>query len=105
MSMTMRMNISLFWKARYESPTVTRSWTLRRGRLRPSARASRAWCNLSDTPARVLVVLSPDDVEGLFKEVVARKGNDIAAILNKYGCRSVGPPLLESVHTFESSPS
>jgi len=64
-----------------------------------------AWCNLSDTPVQVLVVLSPGDVEGLFKEVVARKGNDIAAILNKYGCRFVGPPLLESVHTFESSPS
>jgi mannose-6-phosphate isomerase-like protein (cupin superfamily) len=64
-----------------------------------------AWCNLLDAPARVLVVLSPGDVEGLFTEVVARKSNDIAAILDKYGCRFVGPPLLENVHTFDSPSS
>ena len=61
-----------------------------------------AWCNLLDVPARVLVVLSPGYVEGLFTEVVDRKSNDIADILDKYGCRFVGPPLLESIHTFAS---
>jgi len=61
-----------------------------------------AWCNLSEVPLRLLVVFSPGNVEGLFREVAARRSDDIAAILQRFGCRIVGPALLEDVHTFNS---
>jgi mannose-6-phosphate isomerase-like protein (cupin superfamily) len=55
-----------------------------------------AWCNLTDRPLRMLVIFSPGHVEGLFREVAARKSDDdIAAIADKFGCLIVGPPLLE----------
>jgi mannose-6-phosphate isomerase-like protein (cupin superfamily) len=60
-----------------------------------------AWCNLSDTPLRMLVIFSPGHVEGLFKEMASRQSDDVAAILDKYGCRFVGPPLSESIHAFD----
>ena len=61
-----------------------------------------AWCNLSEVPLRLLVIFSPGNVEGLFREVAARQSDDIAAILQRFGCRIVGPALLEEVHTFNS---
>src|SRR5262245_19581585 len=61
-----------------------------------------AWYNLSEVPLRLLVVFSPGNVEGLFREVAARQSDDIAAILQRFGCRIVGPALLEDVHTFNS---
>ena len=40
-----------------------------------------AWCNLSETPVRMLLVFSPGHIERLFKEVATRQRDDIAAIL------------------------
>jgi hypothetical protein len=40
--------------------------------------------------------------EGLFSEVAARQSNDIAAILEKFGCLVVGPTLLEGLHSINS---
>jgi hypothetical protein len=53
----------------------------------------------------MLVIFSPGHIEGLFKEVASRQSEDVAAILDKYGCRFVGPPLLESIHAFDPSRS
>ena len=61
-----------------------------------------ARCNLSEVPLRLLVVFSPGNVEGLFRTVAARQSDDIAAIFQRFGCRIVGPALLEDVHTFNS---
>jgi mannose-6-phosphate isomerase-like protein (cupin superfamily) len=61
-----------------------------------------AWCNLSDTPLRMLLVFSPGHIEQLFREVAARQSDDITAILDKFGCLIVGPALLESVHSINS---
>lgn len=62
-----------------------------------------AWCNLTDAPVRMLVIFSPGHIEGLFREVAARKGDDdIAAIADKFGCLIVGPPLLEGLNTIGS---
>jgi mannose-6-phosphate isomerase-like protein (cupin superfamily) len=62
-----------------------------------------AWCNLTDTPVRMLIIFSPGHVEGLFKEVAARKSDDdIAAIAAKFGCLIVGPPLYEDLNTLSS---
>jgi mannose-6-phosphate isomerase-like protein (cupin superfamily) len=44
-----------------------------------------AWCNLSDTPVRMLIIFSPGYIEGLFRETVARKSDDeIAAIADSH---------------------
>ena len=64
-----------------------------------------AWCNLSETPLRMLVTFSPGHIEGLFKEVASRDSDDVAAILRKYGCRFVGPPLSETIRAFDPSRS
>ena len=49
-----------------------------------------AWCNLSDTPVRMLLVFSPGHIEGLFKETAVRESDDIAALLDKFGVLIVG---------------
>ena len=61
-----------------------------------------AWCNLSETPLRMLLVFSPGHIERLFREVAARQSDDIAAILDKFGCLIVGPALLEGVYSINS---
>jgi mannose-6-phosphate isomerase-like protein (cupin superfamily) len=63
---------------------------------------SHAWCNLMDTPLRMLVVFSPGNIEDLFKATAARESDDIAALAAKYGTLLVGPPLLEEIHTIIS---
>jgi mannose-6-phosphate isomerase-like protein (cupin superfamily) len=58
-----------------------------------------AWCNLTEMPVRMLVIFSPGHVEGLFREVAARKSDDdIAAIADKFGCLIVGPPLRDDIN-------
>ena len=64
-----------------------------------------AWCNLTEIPVRMLVIFSPGHIEGLFKEVAARKSNnndDIAALADRFGCLIVGPPLREDIYTIGS---
>ena len=61
-----------------------------------------AWCNLSETPLRMLLVFSPGHIERLFREVAARENDDIATILDKFGCLIVGPALLEGVYSISS---
>jgi hypothetical protein len=47
----------------------------------------------------MLVIFSPGHVEGLFREVAARKSDDdIAAIADKFGCLIVGPPLRDDIN-------
>ena len=61
-----------------------------------------AWCNLMDTPLRMLVVFSPGNIEDFFKATAARESDDIAALAAKYGTLLVGPPPLEEIHTITS---
>jgi quercetin dioxygenase-like cupin family protein len=61
-----------------------------------------AWCNLSETPLRMLLVFSPGYIERLLEEVAARQSDDIATILDKFGCLIVGPALLEGVYSINS---
>src|SRR5258708_29556342 len=64
-----------------------------------------AWCNLTEMPVRMLVIFSPGHVEGLFREIAARKSmnnDDIAALADRFGCRIVGPPLREDIYTIAS---
>jgi quercetin dioxygenase-like cupin family protein len=57
-----------------------------------------AWCNLSDSPLRLGIVFSPGHIEGMFREVLGRSMDDVAAILPKFGCLIVGPALLDGNH-------
>jgi mannose-6-phosphate isomerase-like protein (cupin superfamily) len=61
-----------------------------------------AWCNLSQNPLRMLVIFSPGHIEGLFRQIAARQSDDIAAILENFGCLIVGPTLLEDLHSIKS---
>jgi quercetin dioxygenase-like cupin family protein len=62
-----------------------------------------AWCNLRAMPVRMLVIFSPGHIEGLFREIAARKrDDDIEAIAEKFGCLVVGPPLREGINTISS---
>jgi hypothetical protein len=61
-----------------------------------------AWCNLSETPLRMLVVLSPGHIERLLRELAVRENDEIAAMLDNFGCLIVGPPLLEGVYSLNA---
>ena len=61
-----------------------------------------AWSNVSEAEVRMLVLFSPGHVEGMFREVARRKSDDVADILEKFGCLIVGPPLSEGLATFYS---
>jgi hypothetical protein len=50
----------------------------------------------------MLVIFSPGHIEGLFRQVAARQSDDIAAILDNFGCLIVGPTLLEDLHSIKS---
>jgi mannose-6-phosphate isomerase-like protein (cupin superfamily) len=81
-------------KQRFDAPAGT-TVTVNKG-------VAHAWCNLQDTPLRMLVVFSPGDIEGLFKATAARETDDIAALAAKYGTLLVDPALLEEIHTITS---
>jgi mannose-6-phosphate isomerase-like protein (cupin superfamily) len=61
-----------------------------------------AWSNASDAEVRMLVLFSPGYVEGMFREIALRQNDDVAAILDKFGCLIVGPPPSEGLNTFYS---
>jgi mannose-6-phosphate isomerase-like protein (cupin superfamily) len=61
-----------------------------------------AWSNVSDAEVRMMVIFSPGHLEGMFREIAARKNDEIAAILDKFGCLIVGPPPSEGINTFYS---
>jgi mannose-6-phosphate isomerase-like protein (cupin superfamily) len=61
-----------------------------------------AWCNLSETPLRILVVFSPGHIERLLRELAVRENDEIAAMLDNFGCLIVGPPLLEGVYSLNA---
>jgi mannose-6-phosphate isomerase-like protein (cupin superfamily) len=55
--------------------------------------ARHSWRNLSDTPGRLLVVLTPGGFERCIQEVVGRPKEQILEIAARYGCTIVGPPI------------
>jgi hypothetical protein len=50
----------------------------------------------------MLIVFAPGHIERGFREIAARENDDIAAILDKFGCLIVGPPLFEGVYSINS---
>jgi quercetin dioxygenase-like cupin family protein len=52
-----------------------------------------AWCNLTDSPVRFVVIFTPGGIEGLFRAVAAKTVDDVEAFARSYGTRIVGPTL------------
>jgi mannose-6-phosphate isomerase-like protein (cupin superfamily) len=51
-----------------------------------------AWCNLSDSPVRMLAVYSPGHIEELLKAIATRQSNDeLPALAQKFGLVVTGP--------------
>jgi mannose-6-phosphate isomerase-like protein (cupin superfamily) len=56
-----------------------------------------AWCNLSDSPLRMVVIASPGGIEEILR-LIAKGGDiDIMALSEKFGVRNVDPMLSPSL--------
>jgi mannose-6-phosphate isomerase-like protein (cupin superfamily) len=58
-----------------------------------------AWCNLSKTPLRMLVLFTPGGIDEMFRTTAQVGDNNIAALLEKFGTRIVGPTLVDNIYT------
>jgi quercetin dioxygenase-like cupin family protein len=64
-----------------------------------------AWCNLTNSPVRMLVVFTPGRVEGLFRAITAKatwSSKDLEELGDSFGIRFVGPPLIDDAYTIRS---
>jgi quercetin dioxygenase-like cupin family protein len=52
-----------------------------------------AWCNLTDSLVRLIVIFTPGRIEGLFRAVATKTVDDVEAFASSYGTRIVGPTL------------
>ena len=58
-----------------------------------------AWCNLSKTPLRMPVLFTPGGIDEMFRTTAQGGENNIAALLEKFGTRIVGPTLVDNIYT------
>lgn len=61
-----------------------------------------AWCNISDSIVRMLIIFSPGHMERTFRLIGSAKGGDLAAILEangRDGSTILGPPPFEGIHS------
>ena len=61
---------------------------------------SHAWCNLTGSPVRFVVIFTPGRIEGLFRAVAAKKIDDVEAFAISYGTRIIGPPLRPTLNNY-----
>jgi mannose-6-phosphate isomerase-like protein (cupin superfamily) len=52
-----------------------------------------AWCNLTDSPVRFLVIFTPGRIEGMFRAIAAKQVDDVNAFARSYGTRIIGPAI------------
>lgn len=60
-----------------------------------------AWCCISETPLRMLILFSPGGIDEMFREA-AKADNDLDSfthILQKFATRITGPALFDNVYT------
>jgi quercetin dioxygenase-like cupin family protein len=53
-----------------------------------------AWANLSPSQVRMLVVVTPGGIENLFPQANGLSPLDLVELVESYGTRIVGPPIL-----------
>ena len=60
------------------------------------------WCNLSKSPLRMLLLFTPGGIEEFFR--AAAKGGDInvAALMDKFATKMIGPALFDNIYTIIS---
>jgi mannose-6-phosphate isomerase-like protein (cupin superfamily) len=64
---------------------------------------SHAWCNLSATPLRMLVVFTPGGIEEMFRQTEKiRDPVNLEPILEMFGTATTGPALFDNIFTKES---
>jgi mannose-6-phosphate isomerase-like protein (cupin superfamily) len=59
-----------------------------------------AWCNLTDSVVRFIVIFTPGRIEGMFRAVAAKQIDDVEAFARSYGTRIIGPPLHPGLHNY-----
>lgn len=83
-----------------------RSMTLSAGDSATVKRGTpHAWCNLSDSPVRMLIIFSPGDMEEAFRLIGSMDGGDlanIAELAKNGGSTIVGPPPFENIYSVMS---
>ena len=78
-----------------EKVDLTAGWSLTVCRGAP-----HAWCNLSETPLRMLLLFTPGGIDKLFRETVSGAELDsLVPIFEHFGTRVVGPALFDNIYT------
>ncbi|MET0709390.1 MAG: cupin domain-containing protein [Tardiphaga sp.] len=66
---------------------------------------AHAWCNLSDSAVRMLIIFSPGHMEKTFRLIGSLNGGDLAAIAESAesgGSTIVGPPPFDGIYSVMS---
>lgn len=74
------------------------SATVRRGTV-------HAWCNLSDSLARMLIIFTPGEMEEAFRAIGSMADGDLAAITDSAksgGSTIIGPPPFDNIYSVMS---
>jgi quercetin dioxygenase-like cupin family protein len=61
-----------------------------------------AWCNLSDSPVRMLIIFTPGHMEKAFRLIGSLNGGDLSAIeelARDGGSTIVGPPPFDNIYS------
>ncbi|MEH2513385.1 quercetin dioxygenase-like cupin family protein [Nitrobacteraceae bacterium AZCC 1564] len=59
-----------------------------------------AWCNLTDSFVRFIVIFTPGRIEGMFRAVAEKKVEDIESFAGLYGTRFIGRALHPELNTY-----
>jgi quercetin dioxygenase-like cupin family protein len=60
-----------------------------------------AWCNLTDSVVRFIVIFTPGHIEGMFRAVATKQIDDVEAFARSYGTRIIGPALHPGLHPLD----
>jgi quercetin dioxygenase-like cupin family protein len=61
-----------------------------------------AWCNLTDSIVRFVVIFTPGGIEEMFRAVATKQVDDVRAFARSFGTRIVGPVLHPHLHNYFS---
>src|SRR5262249_29520593 len=61
---------------------------------------AHAWCNLTDSVVRFIVVFTPGHIEEMFRAIAAKQIDHVEAFARSYGTRIVGPALHHGLNNY-----
>jgi quercetin dioxygenase-like cupin family protein len=59
-----------------------------------------AWCNLTDSVVRLIVIFTPGRIEEMFRAIAAKQIDDVESFARSYGTRIVGPALHPGLYNY-----